>query len=192
MSLPVGPVGLLCVQRTFHKGRIYGFISGVGAATADLIFGLIAALGLTYISDFLLKQQYWLRILGGLLLLAIGMKIFFAKKTSAKEPVEVKKLSQNYISAFFLTLFNPSTILALTAVFALFGVVNSETPFTSALALAIGFFTGICLFWFVFTTFVGRFHHKIDISNLMILNKCLGSLIALLGLAAMISVLIRK
>lgn len=190
MSFPVGPVGILCVQRTFSKGRLHGFISGVGAATADLIFAFITVIGLTYISEFLFEQQIWLKLFGGFLLLIIGGRIILTKYTGRFEAVKAGNLSKNYFSAFFLTLLNPSTILALSAVFAVSGLVNQDTDHVSAIYLAIGFFLGICFFWFCFSGIFARLTRQIKFEKFQIFNKLLGSAIAILGLTAILSLLI--
>src|SRR6266705_458537 len=122
IAAPVGPIGVLCIRRTLAQGRLCGFVTGLGAATADAVYGCIAGFGLTAVSNLLVSQQTWLRLLGGLFLCYLGGKPFFDK------PVEKSALSSGgavtgaYASPFVLTLTNPMTILSFAAVFAGLGL----------------------------------------------------------------------
>ena len=86
IAAPVGPIGILCIRRTLADGRRAGFISGLGAATADAFYGAIAAFGLTFISSFLINQSIWLRLAGGLFLIFLGIKTIFAKAEIDEDP----------------------------------------------------------------------------------------------------------
>src|SRR5439155_26167239 len=119
IAVPVGPVGVMCIRRTVFEGKLAGFVSGLGAATADAVFGIIAGFGLTVVSDWLLGYQQWLRFAGAGLLLAVGGHSLLAKQPSklgsAPNP---ESLSWYYASTFALTLTNPITILSFFAFFA--------------------------------------------------------------------------
>ena len=123
IAVPVGPVGVMCVRRTIIEGRLAGFVSGLGAATADALFGFIAAFGLTFVSDWLIGYQHWLRVAGGFYLLYVGGAALL-KRPEAKthsEP-DAESLVRDYISTFALTLTNPITILAFLAIFSAVGL----------------------------------------------------------------------
>ncbi|MBM5805898.1 MAG: LysE family translocator, partial [Candidatus Verstraetearchaeota archaeon] len=122
IAAPVGPIGILCIQRTLAKGRIYGFASGLGAATADAIYGAVAGFGLTFISDVLINQQLWLRLLGGAFLLYLGTRTILSKPSKETPQTANKGLAADYTSTFLLTLTNPMTILSFIAVFAGLGL----------------------------------------------------------------------
>src|SRR5205823_12324111 len=119
IAVPAGPVGVSCIRRTIFHGRLAGFISGLGAATAEAVFGIIAAFGLTVISDLLLDYRNWLRVGGGALLLYIGITAFAADPLAGTQTQrDPEDLLNDYLSTFALTITNPITILAFLAIFA--------------------------------------------------------------------------
>ena len=118
IAAPVGPIGILCIRKTLQFGRFSGLFSGLGAAVADTIFAVIAAFGLTLISDALLAGQFWLRLVGGAFLLYLGWKTFFTKVLDKSQKISHTNLLHDFISTFFLTITNPMTILAFIAIFA--------------------------------------------------------------------------
>ncbi len=122
IAAPVGPISVLCIRRTLAKGRLSGIVSGLGAATADAVYGCVAVLGLTFISNGLINQQVWLRLIGGLFLCYLGIKTFFAKPAKRTALAGGNSLAGAYTSTFFLTLTNPMTILFFAAVIAGFGL----------------------------------------------------------------------
>ena len=126
IAAPVGPISVITIRRTLAKGRASGLASGVGAATADVIYGSIAGFGLTFISDLLIGQQLWVRLIGGLFLCYLGLKTFLLDPATQTAPVQgsgsVSGLVGAYASTFFLTLTNPMTIFTFAAVYALRGV----------------------------------------------------------------------
>ena len=122
MAVPIGPIGIMCIRKTLAEGHSRGLIIGLGAATADSIYGGIAAFGLTFISDLIATQHFWVSLVGGGLLLFLGIRIFGAKRKSTLVSYEKNGLLGSYISAFFLALTNPVTLFAFVAVFAAFGL----------------------------------------------------------------------
>ena len=145
IAAPVGPIGVLCIRHTLAEGRLHGLVSGLGAATADAIYGCIAAFGLTFISDTLVQQQAWLRLLGGAFLIFLGVKTLLAKP-SEKSPLEKRiGLLGAYGSTFFLTLTNPVTILSFAAIFAGIGLGSAVADYSSAMLLVFSVFTGSAL-----------------------------------------------
>ena len=122
IAAPVGPIGVLCIRRTLAQGRLFGFVSGLGAATADALYGCVAAFGLTAISALLVRQQDLLRLLGGLFLCYLGVRTLLARPTDQSAAAEGQGLGGAYFSTLLLTLTNPITILSFVAVFAGLGV----------------------------------------------------------------------
>jgi threonine/homoserine/homoserine lactone efflux protein len=185
IATPVGPIGLLCIQRTLSEGKMHGLISGLGAATADAIFGLIAALGLTSISNFLDEEQFWLRLLGGLFLCYLGVRTFLSKPTetsSANAPSHIG----NYGSTFLLAFTSPITILVFVAVFAGLGVVSSG-PYYFSVGLAVaGVFIGSALWWFMLCGAAGILHGKISNGILTGLNRISGIIVTVFGLVILL------
>ena len=142
IAAPVGPIGLLCVRRTLTRGRAAGIISGLGAATADAIYGCIAGFGLTFVSSILISQRNNLRLIGGAFLCYLGIRTFLSKPARQAVMVKGSSLFGDYISTFFLTLTNPMTILSFTAIFAGLGLVGAGGSYASASVLVLGVFIG--------------------------------------------------
>ncbi|MDD5326194.1 MAG: LysE family transporter [Phycisphaerae bacterium] len=185
VATPVGPVGLLCIQRTLGEGRIHGLVSGLGAATADAMFGLIAALGLTFVSNFLVQEQFWLKLFGGLFLCYLGTRTFLSKSADASS-VSVPSHIGNYGSTFLLALTSPVTILVFAAVFAGLGAVRSDTYYFSVGLSVAGVFIGSALWWIMLWGAATLFHWKISPDKLTRLNKITGTIITSFGLVILL------
>jgi threonine/homoserine/homoserine lactone efflux protein len=185
IAAPVGPVGILCIYRTLVKGKKYGLISGLGAATADAIYGAIAALGLTFISSFLVEQRLLLRVIGAVFLCGLGIRTFFSKAAKKPGVVDGQGFAYNYGSTFFLTLMNPITILAFAAIFAGLGITNSHNGFASLLIL--GVFIGSGLWWILLSNVADLFRQKINRDNLIWLNRISGAIITIFGLLLLLN-----
>jgi threonine/homoserine/homoserine lactone efflux protein len=192
MAVPIGPLGIMCVRKTLAEGRSRGLIIGLGAATADSLYGGIAAFGLTFVSDAIASEQFWLRLVGGGLLLFLGIRTFRVKRHDPIIPFDNKGLFGSYLSAFLLALTNPVTIFAFVAVFAAFGLGHKLLTFSaSACDLVLGVFAGSCL-WFLTLSYVATFFRKkLDAGGLRWVNKISGVLLILSGVAAFISSLWR-
>ncbi len=188
MAVPIGPVGVLCIRKTLIGGHLRGLVIGLGAATADSLFGSIAAFGLTFVSDVITSQHFWLRLVGGGILLFLGIRTFRAKRKDPVIPYENRGLLGSYISAFLLVLTNPVTIFAFVAVFAAFGL-GHKLFVVSACILVLGVFTGSGL-WFLVLSYVATiFRKKLDSDGLRWVNRIAGVLIILSGAAALVSLI---
>jgi len=188
IAAPVGPIGVLCARRTLMHGRRAGFYSGMGAATADAIYGFIAAFGLTFISAFLIDHQFSLRLIGGGLLFYLGIKAFIARPVKKTDlPRSARHYAGLYTSTFFLTLTNPMTILSFAAVFAGFGLAGTMGSVLSAAVLIVGVFLGSGLWWLflvgVFSIYRKRFHTH----QLVWINRITGTIIIASGVLALLS-----
>lgn len=180
IAAPVGPIGILCIRRTLHGGMLSGMASGLGAATADALYGLIAAFSITAVSSLLLEHSHWLRLCGGLFLLYMGGSIF------RSQPAGVSTATTEGVgdwgSAFFLTLTNPLTILSFAAVFAGFGVGDNPGNYGSAGMMVGGVFSGSLLWWGVLSCTIGFFRNWFDPQKLVWVNRVSGAVICLFGL----------
>jgi len=190
IAAPVGPIGVLCIRRTLAEGRLSGFITGLGAATADAIYGAIAAFGLTFISNILIHQQGGIRLIGGVFLCYLGIKTFLASPLP-QQNASIKKvtLPSNYASTFFLTLTNPLTILFFTAVFAGLGAGSSKGNFFSAGTLVLGVFFGSTLWWLFLSNAAGILREKLNVTGLRWVNRISGIVITLFGIVALLSLI---
>ena len=184
IAAPVGPIGVLCIRRTLADGRLPGFVSGLGAATADAVYGAVAAFGLTLVTDFLMEGASWLRLIGGAFLLFLGIRTFFARPAEHAAPARNGGLVGAYASTFFLTLTNPTTILSFAAIFAGLGV-GSTNDALSAMLLVLGVFLGSALWWLVLSGTAGLFRAKLSAGGLRWVNRVSGTIIAAFGVLAL-------
>ena len=129
IAAPVGPIGVLCIRRTLAKGHASGLVSGLGAATADSVYGCVAGFGLTLVSSLLLEGQDWVRSMGGVFLLYLGIRTYLSKPSDGVPPARGLDLAGDYLSTFLLTLTNPLTILSFAAIFAGLGLAISRQEY---------------------------------------------------------------
>lgn len=184
IAAPVGPIGVLCIQRTLAKGRRSGFVSGLGAASADAVYGAIAGFGITALSSLFLDYQTGIRLGGGLLLLYLGVQSFRAEPAEAAASTsDVRTLAQDYGSTFLLTITNPVTILAFVGIFAGLGV-GISGDYLDAAVLVAGVFAGSALWWFVLSTGVSLFRTRFTRPVMRRVNQLAGVVIAGFGLVA--------
>lgn len=187
IAAPVGPIGILCIRRTLAEGQASGLFSGLGAATADAIYGCIAGFGLTFISNFLITQQVWLRLIGGGFLCYLGLKTFLSKPAEQAASTKGNGLLGSYVSTFFLTITNPMTILSFAAIFAGLGVGGAGGNYVSAAMLVLGVFIGSTLWWFILSSSVTIFRKKFNPRRLRWVNRISGIIITAFGLIALLS-----
>lgn len=185
IAAPVGPIGVLCIRRTLDEGRAAGLLTGLGAATADAMYGCVAGFGLVFISTILTSQQIWLRIIGGLFLCFLGIKTFLAKPAEHAASVRKYGHAESYVSTFFLTLTNPMTILSFAGVFAGLGLVGGDS--SSAGLLVSGVFLGSAVWWFLLSTIVNVFRGKLHIRHLEWVNRVSGIIITIFGASVLMS-----
>ena len=192
VSIPLGPMGVLCIQRTLNKGKSSGFSSGMGIATADAIFALIAGLGISFIIHFLSEQQLIIKIIGGLIIEFIGLRIFIANpvKQLKKHRREGKNLFEDFISILFMALSNPFTIFLYIAIFAGLNLHDVSSGYSSALLVVAGVFMGASLSWFTISTVVNHFRANIRLRRLMWINRIAGITIILFGVFAICSLFV--
>jgi threonine/homoserine/homoserine lactone efflux protein len=186
IAAPVGPIGILCIRRTLAEGRVSGFVTGLGAATADGLYGCVAGFGLTLISGFLIHHQGGFRMAGGLFLCYLGLKTFLARPAESSASSRGDGLLGLYVSTFFLTLTNPMTILAFAAIFAGLGMASGGGDYVSAGVLVFGVFLGSTLWWFILSSGVGLFRKRFDLKALRWVNRVSGILIMGFGLASLL------
>ena len=190
IAAPVGPIGVLCIQRTLVGGRLYGLVSGLGAATADTIYGFMAAFGLTFVAHAIEEQEIWFRLIGGGFLCYLGIKAFLSKPAERTESEKSLSYVGAYGSTFFLTLTNPMTILAFAAIFAGLGVVSSGAHYALASLMVVGVFLGSGVWWFMLSSATNLFRGKLEQNKLILINRISGIVIITFGLWAILSLII--
>ena len=189
IAAPVGPIGVLCIRRTLADGRMAGLASGLGAATADAFYGSLAGFGLTLAANFLVSQQSWLRLGGGLFLLYLGVKTFLSAP-SGKAGQVAKTTSRGlwgaYLSTLLLTLTNPLTILSFVAIFAGLGLAETGGDSLSAGILVLGVFSGSAAWWLLLSGGVSLLRAKVTTGTLRWINRVAGLVIIGFGVAALV------
>ena len=191
IAAPVGPVGVLCVNRTLRHGIGIGLASGLGAAVADAAYGAVAGFGVSRVAEFLLGHQDTLRVLGGAFLLILGLRILIRGPAheagqpawSAPRPVLA------FTSCFLLTLTNPITILAFVAVFAGLGMVESTTSIAAGAVLVLGVFLGSAFWWLALSGLVALLRGRVTPRILVWVNRISGAILTGFGVGALLVVL---
>ena len=187
VAVPVGPLGLLCINRALALGPLRGLVSGLGVASADALAAGIAALGVTLISGFLLAHQVALRLLGGLFLCYLGYKTYRTRPRSQPPPSNVNSLFSSYATTFVLTFSNPVTILSFVAIYAGWGVESLRGHYLGAAVLSLGVFLGSTFWWLLIFTGVSVFKDLFPTRILGTVHKVSGTIIAGFGLILLLS-----
>ncbi len=173
IAVPVGPVNVLCVSRTLTKGRTAGLMSGFGAATADAFYGSIAGFSITFVIQFLIRQEHWIRMGGGILLMAIGLVYYFKPPRRLGKEDGRSSSQSDYTSTLLLTLTNPTTVLSFLAILAALGLGRHEAwSLTSRLVL--GIFCGSMLWWMLLVSIVDRFRDRFNSRAMLWMNRIAG------------------
>lgn len=182
MAVPIGPLGVLCIRKTLTEGRARGMIIGLGAATADALYSGIAAFGLTIVLDVIEGQAFWVRLVGGLLLLVLGIRTLRARRTT--DPLKIfagRGLWGIFVSSFVIALTNPLTIFAFIAVFATFGLAH-ERGIVEASLLVLGVFIGSNLWFLTLGSVATLFHGRITAGGMRWVSRVAGILIIVSGI----------
>jgi len=183
----VGPMSILCIHRTLNFGQRYGLISGMGIATADAIYGSIAAFGVTVISSFLVSQQIWIHLIGGMFLVYLGIKTILTRPAERAAAAQANNFFGAYASTLLLTLTNPLTILSFAAIFAGIGIGVVSKSYLSAAIVVLGVFSGSLLWWCILTSGVSLVRGRLTPNWLLWINRVSGSIIGIFGVIALLS-----
>ena len=191
-SIPLGPIGVLCIQRTLSKNQKAGFISGLGAASADTIFASIAFFSLSMVMSFIEDHQSLIKVIGGVCILAVGTKIFITNPIVQirRNRAGVTNIWQDYITVFFFTLANPGFILVFVALFAALGVKVESSHFWHGVVMVIGVFFGSALWWFSITFGVNLIRNKFRPRHLLWINRVTGAIIMALGMITILLIFV--
>lgn len=193
-SVPLGPIGVLCIQRTLQRGRLAGFFSGLGAAVSDTIYAVIAGFSLSFIVAFIEEQIFWIQIFGAVILFLLGAHIYRSNPAVQLRRQRRSKSSylQDFVSTFLLTISNPLALFLFIAFFAGFGVVAPNSGLAGQLVLILGVFLGATTWWLLLTSVVGLFRHAVNLRRLYWINKIAGATIIVLVLVGLVVWLFRE
>ncbi len=192
-SITLGPVGVMCIQRTLSKKRESGFVSGLGAATADTLFATIAFFFISMISSLIENNMTILTVLGGICVVIVGVNIFLTNPVVQirRNRAGKSNLWQDFLSTFLLTLTNPAFILWLVVIFTAFNVSYDEmeagvSKLETGMVMILGFLAGASMWWFALTFTINLLRNKFRPRHLLWINRIAGAVIVLLGVAAIL------
>lgn len=183
ISAPMGPIGMLCIQRTLNKGRWPAFYTGIGAAISDIIYCLLVGLGISFITDFIEQNQFALQILGGIVLIAFGIYLFRKNPTRALKPAEEtgNNFWSNLVTGFLFTFSNPLILFFIIGLFARFNFIQHEYQAYHYIAGYLSIYIGALAWWYIVTLFVNSVRNHFNVRSMWIINRIIGSV--LIGMA---------
>jgi threonine/homoserine/homoserine lactone efflux protein len=182
IAAPVGPIGLLCIRRTLTGGWGLGLATGMGAATADMVYGLVAAAGLTALTEALVGARQPLQFAGGALLILLGLMSLQSDMPDERVEADTTRRAAAYATTLLLTLANPATILSFAAVMAGLGAMSASGE---TVVLVAGVFVGSALWWLALCTAVSLVRHRLAPSVLVWINRASGAAIMVFGILAL-------
>jgi threonine/homoserine/homoserine lactone efflux protein len=190
LAVPIGPISLLCIQRTIADGRLHGVISGLGVSTADCFYAAITVLGLTVISSLIVAHQYLFRSLAGVILVLIGIRVFMLVPAGVSEKSEHDTYFKDYLSMVAIAIANPMTLIFFLVILPGFGVIIQESAFLPATGFVVGVFFGSAIWWIILCGSIGSVRSRISVKNLGLINRISGVLISCFGAGMLILLII--
>lgn len=189
LSVPLGPIGMLCIQRTLNRGRKYGIATGLGATTSDVFYSIITLFSLSFVLDIIEQNKLVIQIAGSIIMILFGLYIFRSHPATQPKPNEKSQhtIFGDYISSFGLTLSNPLVLFVLIALFARFNFIDIKTTLVHTVCGILAILGGALVWWLTLTFLASHFRHMFSRRGLRILNQITGSIIMLIGLAGLIS-----
>ena len=182
IAAPVGPVNLLCIRRTLEKGWKSGMVSGLGAALADTLYGAIAGFTITVVIQLLIREEFWIRLVGGILLMVIGVVYYRMPSRSLEAGPDVSSVGSDFVSAFLLNVTNPTTVLSFLAVLATLGI-GRQRPLWQTSLLVAGIFCGSMIWWAILVSAANRLRGRITDRTMRWMNHVAAMAIGGFGLA---------
>jgi threonine/homoserine/homoserine lactone efflux protein len=194
VSVPLGPLGMLCIKRTVNKNWKSGFLSGIGIATSDAVYAIIAGFSLTIIIDFINRNEIYFKILGASMVGLLGFYIFLSNPARELQKFKQKGTSyiQDFLTAFLLTFSNPLSVFIFIAIFTSYSLVLQSSQLFDALLIIGGIFMGGAFWWFILTGLAFLFKHKLTINALWWANKIIGTSVIIIAVSLFILLSIKK
>lgn len=192
VSAPLGPVGVLCIQRTLNKGRWYGFITGLGASLSDIAYALLTGYGMSFIFDFINANLFYLQLLGSIMLLGFVFYTFRSNPVQSIRPISTNKGSyfHNFITAFAVTLSNPLIIFLFIGLFARFAFVLPGMPVYEEVIGYLAILLGALSWWFGITFFVSKVRTRFNLRGIWLINRIIGGVVMVVSLLGFIFTLL--
>jgi threonine/homoserine/homoserine lactone efflux protein len=188
VSAPLGPVGVLCIQRTLNKGRWYGFVTGLGAALSDICYALLTGYGMSFMDEFLTRNQILLQIVGSVMLFVFGVYTFRSNPVQSIRPVSSTPGTylHNFVTAFFVTLSNPLIIFLFIGLFARVSFVMPGSPLGFQLVGYWAIIAGAVTWWLLLTYFVNKVRTQFNLRGIWVLNRIIGVLVMVMSVVGVV------
>jgi len=193
ISVPLGPIGMLTIQRTLNRGQKYGVATGLGATTSDLIYTIITLFFLSFVLDFIEDHRFVIELVGSLVVALFGWYIFQSNPATQPKPNETVKhsLLSDFVTSFGLTFSNPLVLFVLIALFARFQFIGNKTTLFVSICGILSILGGALLWWNLLTILVSKFKNKLNMRELKLINQITGIIILLIGTIGLILTIIR-
>ena len=194
VTIPLGPVGVMCIQRTINRGWKSGLVSGLGAAFADTFYSVIAGLGIGVVVNFIQREKFWIQLVGALVIIGVAIKIFSSNPAVEFRNQRNKKNKplEEFLSVFLVTLSNPAVFFAFIGMYAAFNLVDERTNVFSFSVITLSVFTGAMSYWYLLSAIVNKFRTRIRLKNIWWLNKIMGGIIFVAGSVILVLCLVDK
>ena len=188
VSAPLGPVGVLCIQRTLNKGRWFGFVTGLGAALSDICYALMTGYGMSFMDELILKHQIFLQVVGSIMLLAFGIYTFRSNPVKSLRPTSTNRGTylHNFVTAFLVTFSNPLIIFLFIGLFARFSFVMPGSPLELQLVGYLAIIIGALSWWFGITYFVNKVRTRFNVRGIWILNRIIGVVVMIASVVGIV------
>ena len=194
VSAPLGPVGVLCIQRTLNKGRWFGFVTGLGAALSDICYALLTGYGMSFMDELIVKHQIFLQVVGSVMLLAFGIYTFRSNPVKSLRPVSSSRGTylHNFVTAFLVTFSNPLIIFLFIGLFARFSFVMPGSPIGFQLVGYLAIILGAVTWWFSITYFVNKVRTRFNVRGIWMLNRIIGGVVMVAAVVGLVLASIGK
>ena len=188
VSAPMGPIGILCIQRTLNKGRWSGFVTGLGAALSDLIYALLTGLGMSIVIDFIEANQNILQILGSLVLVGFGLYLYRQNpaKNIRKANSSINTFTQDFITAFLLTFSNPLILFLYIGLFARFNFFLPESQLGHHVVGYLSILLGAVSWWFLITYVINKVRARFNVRSIWLINRGIGIIIIIMSIVGFV------
>lgn len=192
--MPLGPIGMLAVQRTLNRGQKHGLVTGLGGSVSDIVYAIITLFFLSFVIDFIEHHKLVIQIFGSIIVILFGLWIYrsnpMAQPLPHEKPIEHSMIN-DFMTSLGLTLSNPLILFVLIALFSHLNFISSDTSIFGHILGLVAIFTGSLLWWIGLTSFANRFRDRFNIRGLKIINRITGSVIMLLGFFGTVMSLIK-
>jgi len=193
ISVPLGPIGMLTIQRTLNRGQRYGIATGLGATTSDLIYTIITLFFLSFVLDFIEEHRFVIELVGSLIVAFFGWYIYKSNPATQPKPNETTKhsLFGDFVTSFGLTFSNPLVLFVLIALFARFQFIGNKTTLFVSICGILSILGGALLWWNLLTILVSKFKNKLNMRELKLINQVTGMIILIIGGVGLILTLLK-